>query len=589
MMWMNARAAPMAACVWPTSAARRHPQRSHVRCSSAPETPEACPPRRSANYQPNSWDYDALLSLKRSDHALVSSSRYDKLRGSIKDLLLDNEASSSSSKLRLIDAMQRLGISYRFEEEISGILSCFSMEADEVQNMDDVASTALKFRLLRQNGFLVTPEPLSGFNRKSYTTMLKKDASGLLSLHEASYLSFENEEILDTARTFSTNALKDLMPSMHPNIRNKLAHALDLPLHWRTPRLEARWSIDHYCKDISFDRLLLQFAVLDFNTVQCLNQEELANVTRWWKDVGLGEKLTFARDRLMECFHYANGIVWEPDHGACREMLAKICALIVHLDDVYDVYGSLDELELLTEVIERWDPSPSELLPEYMQALYSVIYNVSNEVADQALKEHGCSIHAFLGKAWYDLCTSFLMEAKWHHGNYRPYLEEYLSNGWMSSSAPLLLLHAFPMLSSEISAKTLDQIQSYPKLIQSASMIFRLCNDFVTHSEEMKRGDAPSFIAVHMYEKGANEQDSREALHNHLLDAWKKINEEAFKDCHFSRTFAKACVNLARISHTVYQGGDGIGAPNMLQNKQIKDLFLAPILEEKDILDFDSI
>ncbi|KAL6839722.1 hypothetical protein ACP4OV_030410 [Aristida adscensionis] len=572
--------ASMATCIWP-STRRKSRNQLRLRCSSAPEKPNAGPPRRSGNYQPNSWDYDALLSLKGGDQDLVCLPSFTRLKSSIQDHLLNKEARTTSSKLGLIDALQRLGISYHFEEEISGILSSVSMEGDRDINSEDVASRALKFRLLRENGFPTTPELLSGCTAKSCTsTLFKNDANGLLSLYEASYLSFRNEDILDKARKFSTNSLIDLMPSMSPRVKSKVAHALDLPFHWRAPRLETRWSIDNYTGDSSLHPSLLQFAMLDFNIVQGINQQELGNITRWWKDTALGDKLTFARDRLIECFHCANGIVWQPNQGPCRQMLAKVSILIIHLDDVYDVYGTLDELLLLTDAIGRWDPSPSEFLPEYMQALYTIMYNISNEAADQALKEHGCSIHSILQKAWHDLAMSFLVEAKWHHESYRPNLQEYLDNGQVSSSAPLLLIHAFSRLSTDVNAKTLAHIQSYPQLVQSASLILRLCNDSATHSAELLRGDAPSSIALHMSEKGANELDSRKAMQNLVMDTWKIINEEAFNHCGFSRNFVNACMNLARISQCVYQGGDGFGAPNMLQKKQIKDLFLAPIIED---------
>ena len=74
---------------------------------------------------------------------------------------------------------------------------------------------------------------------------------------------------------------------------------------------------------------------------------------RWWRSTGLGEKLNFARDRLIECFLATVGLRFEPQFGYFRRMSTRVNVLITLIDDIYDVYGKLDELELFTDAVER--------------------------------------------------------------------------------------------------------------------------------------------------------------------------------------------------------------------------------------------
>lgn len=63
----------------------------------------------------------------------------------------------------------------------------------------------------------------------------------------------------------------------------------------------------------------------------------------------------FIRNRIMESFVCAVGIVSEPKYGSLRNWLTKSIALVLVLDDVYDVSGAtLEELEIFTSAVHRF-------------------------------------------------------------------------------------------------------------------------------------------------------------------------------------------------------------------------------------------
>lgn len=78
--------------------------------------------------------------------------------------MLAQTPNDSTLKIDLIDAIQRLGFGYHFEEEIDGFLRKIrdSYEMLSSKGEDDVRVLALRFRLLRQQGYRVpcgNPKP----------------------------------------------------------------------------------------------------------------------------------------------------------------------------------------------------------------------------------------------------------------------------------------------------------------------------------------------------------------------------------------------------------------------------------------------
>ena len=71
--------------------------------------------------------------------------------------------------------------------------------------------------------------------------------------------------------------------------------------------------------------------------------------------MGFKDKLIFSTDRVMENYMWAVGIIFEPQFSKCRIGLTKFVCILTVIDDMYDVYGSLDELESFTDAVDRYN------------------------------------------------------------------------------------------------------------------------------------------------------------------------------------------------------------------------------------------
>ncbi|KAH7516289.1 hypothetical protein FEM48_Zijuj10G0119500 [Ziziphus jujuba var. spinosa] len=157
--------------------------------------------------------------------------------------MLDRKETDKLSQLELIDVLQRLGLSYYFEELksiLKGLHEAFNAFKDKIEN---------------------------------FMKDMSEDTMGMLSLYEASYYLTEGENILEDARDFTTKNLKEYIEKGKDEneVCILVRHALELPLHWRVPRLEDRWFIDVYERRQDMNPVLLELAKLDFNWTDLCN------------------------------------------------------------------------------------------------------------------------------------------------------------------------------------------------------------------------------------------------------------------------------------------------------------------------------
>nr|ADP37189.1 (-)-beta-bisabolene synthase [Santalum album] len=543
--------------------------------------------RRASNYKPSTWDYEFLQSLATSHNTVQEKhmKMAEKLKEEVKSMIKGQM--EPVAKLELINILQRLGLKYRFESEIKEELFSLYKDGTDAWWVDNLHATALRFRLLRENGIFVPQEVFETLKDKSgkFKSQLCKDVRGLLSLYEASYLGWEGEDLLDEAKKFSTTNLNNVKESISSNTLGRLVkHALNLPLHWSAARYEARWFIDEYEKEENVNPNLLKYAKFDFNIVQSIHQRELGNLARWWVETGL-DKLSFVRNTLMQNFMWGCAMVFEPQYGKVRDAAVKQASLIAMVDDVYDVYGSLEELEIFTDIVDRWDITGIDKLPRNISMILLTMFNTANQIGYDLLRDRGFNGIPHIAQAWATLCKKYLKEAKWYHSGYKPTLEEYLENGLVSISFVLSLVTAYLQTETleNLTYESAAYVNSVPPLVRYSGLLNRLYNDLGTSSAEIARGDTLKSIQCYMTQTGATEEAAREHIKGLVHEAWKGMNKCLFEQTPFAEPFVGFNVNTVRGSQFFYQHGDGYAVTESWTKDLSLSVLIHPIpLNEED-------
>ncbi|XP_050247221.1 sesquiterpene synthase 2-like [Quercus robur] len=535
--------------------------------------------RRTANFHPSIWGDRFINNTSQDkDIHLRKVREVEELKDEVRNELFAI-TDHLSQQLHLIDALQCLGVAYHFEREIQEALEHIYTAFNDKNDVDDLYKVSLSFRLLRQEGFKVSCDVFNMFKDEDgqFRESLTSNVEGMLAFYEATHLRVHGEDILDEALEFTTTHLKSTASLVGNPLAAQITHALKQPLHKGIPRLEARRYISVYEQDASHNKVLLKLSILDFNLVQSLHKEELSDITRWWKDLDFATKLPFARDRVVECYFWIVAVYFEPQYSLARKILTKVISLTSILDDIYDVYGTLEELEPFTEAIERWDISCIDQLPEYMQICYRALFDVFEAIENELAKKERSYRVSYAKDAMKRLVRAYFEEAKWFHQNYIPTMEEYMHVALKTSGYPMLTAISFLGMGDIVTKEAFDWIFSNPKIITASSVIGRLMDDMKSHKFEQERGHAASAIECYMRQHGVSEQVVHDELNRQVANAWKDINEECIRPTVVPMPLLMRVLNLARVIDVIYKEGDGYTHVGKEMKDNVASVLIDPI------------
>ncbi|CAN1234143.1 Probable terpene synthase 3 [Linum perenne] len=508
-------------------------------------------------------------------------------------LLLVTEENKSADWLNLINAIQRLGISYHFEPEIELLVQQVGIKT---ANDDDLHTVALRFMILRQHGHNVPTDGFKEFKDEQgeFKKELADDIEGLLSLYEAAHMRTHGEILLDEAMNFTKTHLNGVEfddDEVDFALADRVARALKRPLRKDMEKLQHLFFITNYEKIKGHNGTLLKLAKLSFNVLQHMYQHELRVLTKWWTELDFATKVLYARDKLVETYYWAVGMFWEPKFALARYFVTKGTTLGTVLDDTYDVYGTIDELELFTSKFARWEAIPEDL-DISLKYVYQAVMDFNHEIEAITSEEGRPYCFQYAKRALAIDLTAYLDEQRWYDKGIVPSLEEYRKVSAVTSFYMVIMNSGLCGMGELASKEVFDWLLADPNVLFASGDHCRLMDDIVSH----ERGHVPSAVQIYLKQYGATTEEAVRVLNGMIDDDWRTMNGESLIKITQPRTttdvdesdhehgtivipkeIVTLFVRMAQNMEVIYKEIDGYTCSNTVTKDNVTALFVTPL------------
>nr|ASU91354.1 (-)-germacrene D synthase [Indosasa hispida] len=475
-----------------------------------------------------------------------------KVRCMIKEYISNKNGLSEGMKT--VDAVERLGVGYHFEQEIAMFMQLLNTTP---VGDDDLSAVALRFRLLRQHHYNIPCDVSESFKDENgdFKDALRSDVDALLSLYEAAHLGKCDEDLLSRAVVFTTDCLSSLANGgqLPEPILEKVQHALTSPTQRRMKRLEAKLYISIYEKDEESNQDILELAKLDFHILQMMHRDEVKSISLWYKDLNPGSMLgEYIRERPVECYFWALGVFYEPQYSKARLMLAKLINLFSFFDDTYDSYGTLEELHLFNQAVQSWDEEGAKRIGKCFGYVMSILSKTLEEFVADGASPLGIDCTKETIKK---VSKCMLQEVIWREEGQVPPVHDHLKATTITTSYWPLACISFVGMGARDDVFT--WARSFPKIIENSAMISRLMDDISGHECEKERSNVSTAIDCYVKEHGVTVEQAKETLSCLAEEQWKSINQEFLSNIIIPVPLLTRVINLARVMESLYKKIDG--------------------------------
>ncbi|CAL2249697.1 unnamed protein product [Prunus armeniaca] len=360
--------------------------------------------------------------------------------------------------------------------------------------------------------------------------------SAMYNVYRATDVTFTGENQLKDARAFSRRILeketmKDCMNLVRPismtNLQGQIKHELSIPWLARLDHLEHRRCIEReeslgpgtanalsYRLSSQSNATLLQLAIENYTLRQSIFRNELKELERWSKEMGLAD-MGFARQKTTYCHFAVASTASNSSLSDVRLAVVKSAILVTVADDFFDREGSTDELEALANAVNRWEPKG---LTGHGKTIFNALKDLVDDISGQFFNKNGYDIKAFLQELWCQTIASWSKEAEWSRNGHAPSTVEYLQVAATSIASHTILLPAAFLLNPP---PEIDILKKRQPLTNSLMLLTRLLNEIRSYQKEQEEGK-PNLVLLYMKENPNLGVEESIAIIQKTLDEKKK-------------------------------------------------------------------
>ncbi|PAN20858.1 hypothetical protein PAHAL_3G415900 [Panicum hallii] len=484
------------------------------------------------------------------------------------------------SRLRMVDTLEKMGISLGFSGEIDSILDTIysSWLAKDEEITQDMATCAMAFRLLRLHGYDVASDGLAQFSEESsfYDSVqgYLNDSEALQELYKASHVQiFEEEPVLESIGSWSAKLLKEqlcsnkISRSVDPG---EVEHVLKFPSYGTVDRLEHRRNIEQSkiggfqmlksaYRACQIDEGMVALAADGFHSCQALYQQELQSLNSWVKVMRLDE-LEFARLMPLVCLLPPASTMFPSELSEARLAYAMELILVTIVDDLFDVGGSKEEMENLVTLIEKWDAHEEvDFCSETVEIVFRAVYHTSNLLGAKAAAVQNRSVIHHIAELWADLARAMMAEAEWTLRGHVPSLEEYMAVTVPSFGLGPIALTSLYLIGPELTEEMVRS-REYGEMLRRVATCARLLNDLRTYEREEEQGKATS-VLLRARRHGGSVEAARAEVRSAVAASRSELMRLVVRDSGaVPRAVRQEFWNICKVAHLMYREEDGFAS-----------------------------